>query len=203
MWGDRETGWATSAEGEAAATAHMPALRLDTEGLPPKPNPRCGTTAVCAFLAAVATDWSSQQSHAFYPCPSCCHVCVCVCCVTVCCCVCYCLHCRYEVFDLRVIHRRRRTGFEDSKELQLRRNDLIAGRYQVREIGFRVQIHTLHSYVHTYKHARVHACVPLLTACVLFSAHTAICTVHPQPLNLPLHSLCPLCPYYITPIPCA
>lgn len=38
---------------------------------------------------------------------------------------------RYEVFDLRVVHGRRRTGFEDSKELPVRRNDLIAGRYQV------------------------------------------------------------------------
>lgn len=38
---------------------------------------------------------------------------------------------RYEVFDLRVVHRRRRTGFEDSKEFPIRRNDLIAGRYQV------------------------------------------------------------------------
>ncbi|KAI8472567.1 MAG: kinase-like domain-containing protein [Monoraphidium minutum] len=38
---------------------------------------------------------------------------------------------KYEVFDLRVVHRRRRTGFEDSKEFPIRRNDLIAGRYQV------------------------------------------------------------------------
>ncbi|KAF8057645.1 FUM1 [Scenedesmus sp. PABB004] len=37
----------------------------------------------------------------------------------------------YETFDLRVIHRRRRTGFEDSKEFPIRKNDLIAGRYQV------------------------------------------------------------------------
>lgn len=36
------------------------------------------------------------------------------------------------MFDLRVIHRRRRTGFEDSKEFPIRKNDLIAGRYQVR-----------------------------------------------------------------------
>jgi hypothetical protein len=35
------------------------------------------------------------------------------------------------MFDLRVIHRRRRTGFEDSKEFPIRKNDLIAGRYQV------------------------------------------------------------------------
>jgi hypothetical protein len=38
---------------------------------------------------------------------------------------------RYETFDLRIIHRRRRTGFEDSKEFPIRKNDLIAGRYQV------------------------------------------------------------------------
>jgi hypothetical protein len=38
---------------------------------------------------------------------------------------------RYEVFDLRVIHRRNATGFEHSRELPLRVNDVIAGRYQV------------------------------------------------------------------------
>eukprot|EP00879_Flechtneria_rotunda_P007739 GHRR01008112.1.p1 GENE.GHRR01008112.1~~GHRR01008112.1.p1 ORF type:complete len:967 (+),score=418.47 GHRR01008112.1:837-3737(+) len=38
---------------------------------------------------------------------------------------------RYETFDLRIIHRRRRTGFEDSKDFPIRKNDLIAGRYQV------------------------------------------------------------------------
>lgn len=35
------------------------------------------------------------------------------------------------MFELRIIHRRRRTGFEDSKEFPIRKNDLIAGRYQV------------------------------------------------------------------------
>lgn len=39
--------------------------------------------------------------------------------------------CRYETFELKVIHRRRRTGFEDSKDFPIRKNDLIAGRYQV------------------------------------------------------------------------
>jgi hypothetical protein len=39
---------------------------------------------------------------------------------------------KYETFELRVIHRRRHTGFEDSKEFPIRKNDLIAGRYQVR-----------------------------------------------------------------------
>ena len=38
---------------------------------------------------------------------------------------------KYETLELRVVHRRRRTGFEDTKELALCKNDLIAGRYQV------------------------------------------------------------------------
>eukprot|EP00200_Dunaliella_tertiolecta_P003736 CAMPEP_0202359942 /NCGR_PEP_ID=MMETSP1126-20121109/13064_1 /ASSEMBLY_ACC=CAM_ASM_000457 /TAXON_ID=3047 /ORGANISM="Dunaliella tertiolecta, Strain CCMP1320" /LENGTH=1262 /DNA_ID=CAMNT_0048953517 /DNA_START=67 /DNA_END=3855 /DNA_ORIENTATION=- len=37
----------------------------------------------------------------------------------------------YEVFDLRVYHRRCRTGFEETKDFPIRMNDLIAGRYQV------------------------------------------------------------------------
>lgn len=52
-----------------------------------------------------------------------------------CVCVCVCGVCRYETFELRIIHRRRRTGFEDSKEFPIRKNDLIAGRYQVRWKG--------------------------------------------------------------------
>jgi hypothetical protein len=32
---------------------------------------------------------------------------------------------------LSVIHRRRRTGFEETKDFPIRVNDLIAGRYQV------------------------------------------------------------------------
>ncbi len=38
---------------------------------------------------------------------------------------------RYEIMTLRVIHRRRRTGFEETKDFPIRVNDLIAGRYQV------------------------------------------------------------------------
>lgn len=38
---------------------------------------------------------------------------------------------RYEIMTLSVIHRRRRTGFEETKDFPIRVNDLIAGRYQV------------------------------------------------------------------------
>lgn len=38
---------------------------------------------------------------------------------------------RYEILNLRVIHRRMRTGFEECKDIAIRVNDLIAGRYQV------------------------------------------------------------------------
>lgn len=38
---------------------------------------------------------------------------------------------KYDVFELRVIHRRGATGFEATRELPLRVNDLIAGRYQI------------------------------------------------------------------------
>lgn len=34
--------------------------------------------------------------------------------------------------ELKVIHRRRRTGFEETKDFPIRVDDLIAGRYQVR-----------------------------------------------------------------------
>lgn len=34
---------------------------------------------------------------------------------------------------MKVVHRRRRTGFEDSKDFAIRRNDLVAGRYQITE----------------------------------------------------------------------
>ena len=37
----------------------------------------------------------------------------------------------YEVMTLRIVHRRRCTGFEESKDFPVRANDLIAGRYQV------------------------------------------------------------------------
>lgn len=33
--------------------------------------------------------------------------------------------------SLKVIHRRKRTGFEETKDFPIRVNDLIAGRYQV------------------------------------------------------------------------
>ena len=37
---------------------------------------------------------------------------------------------RYEILELKVIHRRRRTGFEETKDFPIRVDDLIAGRYQ-------------------------------------------------------------------------
>eukprot|EP01025_Chloroclados_australasicus_P031311 TRINITY_DN3167_c0_g1_i4.p1 TRINITY_DN3167_c0_g1~~TRINITY_DN3167_c0_g1_i4.p1 ORF type:complete len:1021 (-),score=158.73 TRINITY_DN3167_c0_g1_i4:1973-4954(-) len=40
---------------------------------------------------------------------------------------------QYEVFNLRIIHPKRRTGFEDPKELMFRKLDLIAGRYEVQD----------------------------------------------------------------------
>ena len=39
---------------------------------------------------------------------------------------------KYEMLTLKIIHRRRRTGFEECKDIALHVNDLIAGRYQVR-----------------------------------------------------------------------
>lgn len=42
---------------------------------------------------------------------------------------------QYEVMTLRIVHRRRCTGFEESKDFPVRSNDLIAGRYQVRGWG--------------------------------------------------------------------
>ncbi|KAK7385763.1 hypothetical protein VNO78_31615 [Psophocarpus tetragonolobus] len=39
----------------------------------------------------------------------------------------------YEVFDLRVIHRKNRTGFEENKELPIMLNTVLAGRYYVTE----------------------------------------------------------------------
>ena len=39
---------------------------------------------------------------------------------------------KYELLSLKVIHRRRRTGFEETKDFPIRVNDLVAGRYQVR-----------------------------------------------------------------------
>jgi hypothetical protein len=39
---------------------------------------------------------------------------------------------KYETIALKVIHRRNRTGFEETKDFPIRINDLVAGRYQVR-----------------------------------------------------------------------
>jgi len=38
---------------------------------------------------------------------------------------------KYDVFDLKIIHRRGATGFEATREIPLRINDLIGGRYQI------------------------------------------------------------------------
>ncbi|KAM6582456.1 hypothetical protein CsatB_009458 [Cannabis sativa] len=57
----------------------------------------------------------------------------------------------YEVFDLRIIHRKNRTGFEENKELPIVLNAVIAGRYYVTEyLGSAafsrvVQAHDLHT----------------------------------------------------------
>jgi hypothetical protein len=37
-----------------------------------------------------------------------------------------------QILELKVIHRKHRTGFEESKDFPIRINDLIAGRYHVR-----------------------------------------------------------------------
>ncbi|XP_010534602.1 PREDICTED: probable serine/threonine protein kinase IRE3 isoform X2 [Tarenaya hassleriana] len=39
----------------------------------------------------------------------------------------------YEVFDLRIIHRKNRTGFEENKDLPIVLNSVIGGRYHVTE----------------------------------------------------------------------
>uniref|UniRef100_A0A061RLX5 Kinase family protein n=1 Tax=Tetraselmis sp. GSL018 TaxID=582737 RepID=A0A061RLX5_9CHLO len=38
---------------------------------------------------------------------------------------------RYEIFSLPIIHRRRHTGFEETKDFPIRINDCVAGRYQI------------------------------------------------------------------------
>ncbi|XP_057788720.1 uncharacterized protein LOC131005701 isoform X2 [Salvia miltiorrhiza] len=40
----------------------------------------------------------------------------------------------YEIFNLRVVHRKNRTGFEENKEFPIVLNSVIAGRYYVTEI---------------------------------------------------------------------
>ncbi|XP_073123753.1 uncharacterized protein [Henckelia pumila] len=39
----------------------------------------------------------------------------------------------YEIFNLRIIHRKNRTGFEENKEIPIVLNNIIAGRYYVTE----------------------------------------------------------------------
>ncbi|KAF8394914.1 hypothetical protein HHK36_018853 [Tetracentron sinense] len=57
----------------------------------------------------------------------------------------------YEVFSLRIIHRKNRTGFEENKDLPIVLNTIIAGRYYVTEyLGSAafskvVQAHDLHT----------------------------------------------------------
>lgn len=41
---------------------------------------------------------------------------------------------KYELLNLKVIHRRGRTGFEETKDFPIRVNDLVAGRYQVKHL---------------------------------------------------------------------
>lgn len=41
------------------------------------------------------------------------------------------VHEKYEMINLKIIHRRHRTGFEECKDIAIHVNDLIAGRYQV------------------------------------------------------------------------
>ncbi|KAJ7959644.1 Kinase family protein [Quillaja saponaria] len=57
----------------------------------------------------------------------------------------------YEVFDLRIIHRKNRTGFEENKDFPIVLNTVIAGRYYVTEyLGSAafskvIQAHDLHT----------------------------------------------------------
>lgn len=41
------------------------------------------------------------------------------------------LHRKYEVLNLKIVHPRMKTGFEESKDIIFQRDDLVAGRYQV------------------------------------------------------------------------
>lgn len=52
-----------------------------------------------------------------------------------------------------MIHRRRRTGFEDSKEFPIRRNDLIAGRYQARRGAAAARRARAHAAMRACRHA--------------------------------------------------
>ncbi|CAH9069539.1 unnamed protein product [Cuscuta europaea] len=57
----------------------------------------------------------------------------------------------FQAFDLRIIHRRNRTGFEENKDIPIVLNSIVAGRYHVTEyLGSAtfskvVQAHDLHS----------------------------------------------------------
>ncbi|MCO5548230.1 hypothetical protein L7F22_001687 [Adiantum nelumboides] len=58
---------------------------------------------------------------------------------------------QYEVFDLRIVHRKNRTGFEEDKEFPVMINSVIAGRYHVTEylgsaaFSKALQAHDLHT----------------------------------------------------------
>ncbi|KAI5066126.1 hypothetical protein GOP47_0018750 [Adiantum capillus-veneris] len=58
---------------------------------------------------------------------------------------------QYEVFDLRIVHRKNRTGFEEDKDFPVMINSVIAGRYHVTEylgsaaFSKALQAHDLHT----------------------------------------------------------
>lgn len=58
---------------------------------------------------------------------------------------------QYEIFDLRIVHRKNRTGFEEDKDFPVMINSVIAGRYHVTEylgsaaFSKAIQAHDLHT----------------------------------------------------------
>eukprot|EP00250_Pteridium_aquilinum_P015096 c22375_g1_i1 orf=623-4615(+) len=58
---------------------------------------------------------------------------------------------QYEIFDLRIIHRKNRTGFEEDKDFPVMINSVVAGRYHVTEylgsaaFSKAIQAHDLHT----------------------------------------------------------
>ena len=58
---------------------------------------------------------------------------------------------QYETFNLRIIHRKNRTGFEEDKEFPVMINAVVAGRYHVTEylgsaaFSKAIQAHDLHT----------------------------------------------------------
>ncbi|KAH7432966.1 hypothetical protein KP509_07G048200 [Ceratopteris richardii] len=58
---------------------------------------------------------------------------------------------QYEIFDLRIVHRKNRTGFEEDKDFPILINSIIAGRYHVTEylgsaaFSKAIQAHDLHT----------------------------------------------------------